>query len=510
MLDLNIPWPTQTFADAHRAGVALRQQQQQQQAVGGTSSDRSGGDAQVQDGDQAPLSKKAKKKMQKQQQYQQQQQQQQQPSPSLPLPSDPTASSSSSSNNKLPEWSPLDELPNHDQLRLRLLTTSLASLGYKSCAFNYTLVQATRFDPSRHGNPFSAHSAAASAAGFGGGKGKGAGGAPGGKRAIAPVPFPELDPRFRGSSGGGKEGKGKGKQKAITATTNHLSLDVSFLDPGSQPIHSLRIVQLHRLTLPLDDSSCSSAPGQGHGLVAGSASALQSYDLLAVSPTTEAAFSLACLTLAELRPFGIDIISLDLGSQPRLPFWVKRSLVKAAIQLGIVFEVAYSGALASVSSGSGSGSGSGGGPSADVVRRNLISSTRSLLLLTKGTNVIISSGARDAMQLRAPLDVINLFGAILGMGEGAARQAIGAGPEAVVRRARARKEVWRGIVGEVRLRTTPGSQKAPDGSLGLEAAATVGDSTMASQDQAGLDAGGTSKESGAQRSKRKREDGEAG
>ncbi|KAE8231767.1 hypothetical protein CF326_g3207 [Tilletia indica] len=498
MLDLNIPWPTQTFADAQRAGVALRQQQQQ--TAGGSGS--GGGDAQTLDGsDQAPLSKKAKKKLQKQQQQQQQ-------NNAVPPPSDPpSASTSTIAPVPLPEWSPLGDLPTHDQLRLRLLTTSLASLGYKTCAFNHTLAQPVRFDPLRHGNPFSTHSAAASAIGLGGGKGKGgnAGAAPrgggDGKRAIAPVPFPELDPRFRGSSSGGGSKDGKGKQKANVTSTIHL--DPSLLDPGSTPIQSLRIVQLHRLTLPLDDSSCSSAPGQGHGLVASAGPALQSYDLLAVSPTTESSFSLACLSLAELRPFGIDIISLDLGSQPRLPFWVKRSLVGAAIQLGVVFEIAYSGALASSSSSSS-------GPSADSVRRNLISSTRSLLLLTKGTNVIISSGARDAMQLRAPLDVINLFGAILGMGESAARLAIGSGAEAVVRRARARKEVWRGIVGEVRLRTGGStSGKDPDGSLGIEATSTPSGPTAGTSHQHHTGADGTSSID-ARKKKRKRDTVEAG
>ncbi|KAE8209206.1 hypothetical protein CF327_g6779 [Tilletia walkeri] len=501
MLDLNIPWPTQTFADAQRAGVALRQQQQQ--TAGGSGS--GGGDAQTLDGgDQAPLSKKAKKKLQKQQQQQ---------NNAAPPPSDPpSASTSTIAPAPLAEWSPLDDLPTHEQLRLRLLTTSLASLGYKTCAFNHTLAQPVRFDPLRHGNPFSVHSAAASAVGLGrGGAGKGKGGNAGaaprgggdGKRAIAPVPFPELDPRFRGSSSGGSSKDSKGKQKANPTSTIHL--DPSLLDPGSTPIQSLRIVQLHRLTLPLDDSSCSSAPGQGHGLVASAGPALQSYDLLAVSPTTESSFSLACLSLAELRPFGIDIISLDLGSQPRLPFWVKRSLVGAAIQLGVVFEIAYSGALAPSSSSSS------GGPSADSVRRNLISSTRSLLLLTKGTNVIISSGARDAMQLRAPLDVINLFGAILGMGESAARLAIGSGAEAVVRRARARKEVWRGIVGEVRLRTrTSASGKDPDGSLGIEAASTPSGPTAGTfhQYHTGTTDGTSSID--ARKKKRKRDTVEAG
>ncbi|KAL9940306.1 hypothetical protein V8E36_001011 [Tilletia maclaganii] len=472
MLDLNIPWPTQSFADAHRAGVALRQHQQQhqQQQQASTSSAAAaaavlGGDSSAvsaQGGDQPPLSKKARKKLQKQQQQSSapatSTSASTEPPPTAPAAVPAPAAQQSKPPTLLPEWNALDDLPAHDQLRLRLLTLSLASLGYHSCAFNHTFSQPTRFDPTRHGNPFSAFSAAATAASSSGsGKGKAAlsGLSGASRRHIAQVPFPELDPRTR--TGALKRGSsGKGKEKASVSQTfisDKLAIDPALLDPGTtKPHESLRITQLHRLTIPLDDSSSSSAPGQGHGLVASAGPALQSYDILAVAPTTESAFSLACLSLAELKPFGIDIISLDLGGsqQPRLPFWVKRSLVKAALQLGVVFEIAYSGALPVP------GNTSSSSDTSDVVRRNLISSTRSLLLLTKGTNILLSSGARDAMQLRAPMDVINLFGAVLGLGEGAARQAICAAPEAVIRRAGARKEIWRGIVGEVRIRSGPG------------------------------------------------------
>ncbi|KAK0553365.1 RNA-binding RNA processing protein rpp1 [Tilletia horrida] len=445
MLDLNIPWPTQTFADAQRAGNTFRQLQSQFSSGSGTTGSAASTSAQD---SEAPLSKKQKKKQQ-----QQQQQKQPQPPPSAPAPA---SQQSSQPPPPITEWDPLDDLPHHDQLRLRLLTVNLASLGYRTCAFNHTFSQPTRFDPNRHANPFSSLSAAASGSQPSTGKGKHAP-SQGPTRPIVAVPFPELDPRFRGSSS--TSTSSKGKQRAASAT--HLSLDPSLLDPGSSPHDKLRITQLHRLTLPLDDSSCSSAPGQGHGLVASAGPALQSYDLLAVTPTTESSFSTACLSLAELKPFGIDIISLDLSAQPRLPHWVKRSLVKATIQLGVVFEINYSAALPSSSGSVGvSSSSTNTSASVETARRNLIAATRSLLLFTKGTNVILSSGARDAMQLRAPRDVINLFGAILGMGETAARHAVLAGPEAVVRRARARKEVWKGIIGPVQILAEP-STKLP-------------------------------------------------
>ncbi|RKO84025.1 RNase P subunit p30, partial [Blyttiomyces helicus] len=111
---------------------------------------------------------------------------------------------------------------------------------------------------------------------------------------------------------------------------------------------------------------------------------LSTYDLLAVQPTTEKLFQAACKT------YEVDIISLDMGS--RLPFYLKQPMVNLAISRGLYFEICYGPAIRDQST-----------------RRHLISNAAALIRVTKGKNVIISSEALKAMEVRGPYDVINLY-----------------------------------------------------------------------------------------------------
>lgn len=163
------------------------------------------------------------------------------------------------------------------------------------------------------------------------------------------------------------------------------------LDPRTSKSCKRGLTQLSRLTLILDQESMAKS---GSGFVASNSNALQQYDILAVCPTSEAAFQHACITLSELKPFSIDIISLDLAASPRLPFHLKRSTVGAALANGVVFEISYGAAL----------DGSDGS-----ARRNLISGSREVLRVTNGQGVIFSSGAKEALGLRGPYDVMNLY-----------------------------------------------------------------------------------------------------
>jgi ribonuclease P/MRP protein subunit RPP1 len=192
-----------------------------------------------------------------------------------------------------------------------------------------------KFDPARHINPFvNSHQ--------------------------SHPPFPELDPR-----------RAKVKQQDVQVT------------------------QLSRMTLILNDDSMGKV---GHGMTAQSTTVLLGYDLLAAQAYNDASFSLLCLTLSELKPASIDIITLDLSSSARLPFFLKRSTVHAAIANGVVFEICYS---KMVQRGEGEDSHS-------RARRNIISAARDILRVTNGKNVIFSSGAFDILGLRGPYDVINL------------------------------------------------------------------------------------------------------
>ncbi|CAG8693391.1 25957_t:CDS:2, partial [Gigaspora margarita] len=137
------------------------------------------------------------------------------------------------------------------------------------------------------------------------------------------------------------------------------------------------IEQLTRLTYILDDIS------QNHGLTPTN-NALATYDILAVRPTNEKTFQNACNTLE------IDIISLEMGS--RLPFYLKHSIVGLAIEHS-------------------------------TSRRYLISNAQNLVRVSRGKNIIITSEAQRAMELRGPYDIVNL-GTIMGMNQAIAKECI--------------------------------------------------------------------------------------
>ncbi|KAJ3090774.1 hypothetical protein HK102_002733 [Quaeritorhiza haematococci] len=134
--------------------------------------------------------------------------------------------------------------------------------------------------------------------------------------------------------------------------------------------------ELSRLTVVVEEMS------HNYGLTTNNA-IVASYDLVAVQPTTEKMFQAACAT------FEIDIITLDLSM--RLPFHLKHTTINQAIQRGIYFEISYGAALRDTNA-----------------RRNLIGNVASLIRATRGRNMIITSDAKKAMEVRGPHDVMNL------------------------------------------------------------------------------------------------------
>lgn len=312
------------------------------------------------------------------------------------------SASSSAAATPEPPSTPLSALRDSDATSLAQVALELNELRYSHVAFNH--IVHSRYDPAIHPNTLATS-----------------------RDGRPNPPFPELDPRTRA----------KGKSKA-TALDNSTGL-----------------TQLSRLTLVLDDQSMGKS---GSGWVTNNATALQSYDLLAVRPTNEAAFQHACLTLSELKPFSIDIISLDFGAQPRLPFFLKRSTVNAALENGVQFEITYGQAVSDDGS---------------KARRNLISGARDLLRVTNGKGVFFSSGATDALSLRAPYDVINL-GGIFGLNPSAARDAISNNCRSLILRSQTRK-TYRGVVSHpvVVLASADADSKAPlNGSFGRSDGAT--------------------------------------
>ncbi|KAJ3181264.1 Ribonuclease P protein subunit p30 [Geranomyces variabilis] len=145
-----------------------------------------------------------------------------------------------------------------------------------------------------------------------------------------------------------------------------------------------------------------------------------SYDLLAVQPTTEKVFQVACSS------YEVDIISLEMGS--RLPFFLRPPSINMAISRGVYFEISYGAAIRD-----------------QTARKHLVSNAAALMRLTGGKNVIITSAAEKAMEVRGPYDVINL-GHIFSMNPDRAKHALDANCRAVRMHAATRRQTHLGVI----------------------------------------------------------------
>ncbi|KAH9061195.1 RNase P subunit p30-domain-containing protein [Lactarius vividus] len=144
------------------------------------------------------------------------------------------------------------------------------------------------------------------------------------------------------------------------------------------------IIYLKRLTIALDEDS-----EKGFGLTNAHSNLFTPYDIIALAPTTEATFSLACLTHTQPSPLSAHIISVPLDV-PRLPFRMKHTMVRTALRNGAVFEIPYASALD------------------NTAKRNWWAAAREVVRVTKGKGLIVTGGGMDVADLRAPRDVGNL------------------------------------------------------------------------------------------------------
>ena len=214
-----------------------------------------------------------------------------------------------------------------------------------------------------------------------------------------------------------KPGK-KEENRSIPAATNwHERKSIVALKkqhPGLQV--------LSRLTVALDEQS------QVHQLAS---DRVQSYDLLAVRPSTDKLFQQSVTSLE------VDLISLDLSS--RLPFFLRHPQVHKAVERGIFFEIVYSPAIRDNSQ-----------------RRYVISNALDLVRIAKGRNIIISSEAQGVMDLRGPYDISNL-GLLFGLKGDQAKAAVSTNVRAVLFRAEARRGSGKSaIVGQTARSLGPG------------------------------------------------------
>ncbi|XP_064602170.1 ribonuclease P protein subunit p30-like isoform X2 [Liolophura sinensis] len=201
--------------------------------------------------------------------------------------------------------------------------------------------------------------------------------------------------------GGELKGK-KGKEPPIKSPAEVVLDEKNMTELKKTTGKSFR--QLSRFTTVIND------PAQTHKLTSPE---IQAYDLLAVVPTSEKTFHLACGTLE------VDIISLDLTE--KLPFLFRRPSISLAIERGIHFEIIYSPCIMD-----------------STCRRNTISNALALMTICKGKNIIISSGCKKGIALRGPYDVANL-GLLFGLTQAQAKDALSKNCRAVLFHAESRK-----------------------------------------------------------------------
>eukprot|EP00741_Cyanophora_paradoxa_P023535 tig00021589_g22737.t1 len=175
---------------------------------------------------------------------------------------------------------------------------------------------------------------------------------------------------------------------------------------GPQHICNLAPVLLTRITVVVDQ------PADVYQLNPGN-QAVRSYDLVAVRPTSEKAFQLACASA------DVDIISLDMSA--RLPFTLRHQIVSQAIDRGVFFEITTAPALKDA-----------------TARRYVISNAIALFRATRGKNLVLSSGATLPIDIRGPYDLINL-GTVMGMNHEKSKNAISTSCRSAVIHAETRK-----------------------------------------------------------------------
>jgi ribonuclease P/MRP protein subunit RPP1 len=146
---------------------------------------------------------------------------------------------------------------------------------------------------------------------------------------------------------------------------------------------------------------------------------VKSYDVVAVRPMTEKMFQLACATLE------IDVITFDFSASTRLPFPIKHGFVSQALQRGIYFEIVYGPSIVDVR-----------------CRRQAIMTAQTIARITRGRNLIVTSGADSEWILRAPADAMSLSGAF-GVPAHVRKQALCEHPRRVLEHAASRKLTYR-------------------------------------------------------------------
>ncbi|XP_022098367.1 ribonuclease P protein subunit p30-like [Acanthaster planci] len=176
-------------------------------------------------------------------------------------------------------------------------------------------------------------------------------------------------------------------------------------------VRSKGVKQLSRINIVLSEGSETHKLRQDN---------VQSYELLAVQPTTEKMFHMACTKLE------VDIVCPDMTE--KLPFYFKRVAINAAIERGIYFEIPYAPAIRDA-----------------TMRKNVLSNAMTLITLCRGKNVIITSQAIKPLEIRGPYDVANL-GLLFGLTEQESKNAVSTNCRAVLYHAATRRNTIKSVM----------------------------------------------------------------
>ncbi|KAJ7729107.1 PHP domain-like protein [Mycena maculata] len=197
------------------------------------------------------------------------------------------------------------------------------------------------------------------------------------------------------------------------------------------------VVLLKRLTIILDQDS-----EKGFGLTPANAALFKPYDLIALVPTTQPTFSLACLTHSQPSVLTAHIISLPLTL--RLDFRMKHTLVRTALKNGAVFEISYVGALGGDNDSTLVEAGAA--ESGASAKRNWWATAKEVTRVTKGKGLIVSGGVVTEADFRSPRDVSNLI-TLLGLPQDVSHSASTKIPKSLVLRAQTR-QTYRAVFSE--------------------------------------------------------------
>ncbi|CAO3688491.1 unnamed protein product [Umbelopsis vinacea] len=184
-------------------------------------------------------------------------------------------------------------------------------------------------------------------------------------------------------------------------------------NPIQPPEISSEIRQLSRLTVVADDVT------HNYGLHSNNPT-VNAFDLLAVRTTSDKVFASAC------SAYEIDIISLECSS--RLPFFLKGSTLGQALDRGVYFEICYAAGIRD--------------PNA---RRHLYNNAKRLVTVTKGKNIIFSSEALNALEIRSQHDLI-AFGVSIGLNQAKAKECITENCRRVLKRSETRRLTHKAVI----------------------------------------------------------------